>query len=328
MFDGAPSDQSAPRFSLLNGEGSGAMLAAAVGDVAGGASPVGYSAITQQATVVAYHLLRNDGIDRPSLTEDWLELAAEGGSVGVYRSPSPEFESFLKAAQDGEATASAEPSAEPAARIHPVGVWFRRHPDRLVESATAAARLTHTDATSVLGAVAMAGAVAASCFAQAGGDLLRAAAEVGERCLAAITAEEFLFSRVADARSWLQSLHRVAQRDWMSAAEVADDLAARGGSSAVDRPLLAMIIAAPVGGEPYRQVEQAAALGGTELATMVGAIVGARVGLRSWPWVVPNDTWFAEIGRRLVNGNRETRDIPVPHHVEERLTFGGQRDLM
>lgn len=46
------------------------MLAAAAGDVAGGNSAVGYSAITQQATVVAYHILRNDGVDRVLLGED------------------------------------------------------------------------------------------------------------------------------------------------------------------------------------------------------------------------------------------------------------------
>jgi hypothetical protein len=51
-------------------------------------------------------------------------------------------------------------------------------------------------------------------------------------------------------------------------------------------------------------------------------MVGGRVGLKAWPWVVPNSTWFAEIGRRLVSSNRETRDIPVPYQVEERLTFG------
>jgi hypothetical protein len=60
---------------------------------------------------------------------------------------------------------------------------------------------------------------------------------------------------------------------------------------------------------------------------MVGAIVGARSGLRLWPWVIPNDIWFAEIGRRMVSRNQETRDLPVPYSVEERITSGLDRDL-
>ncbi len=49
--------------------------------------------------------------------------------------------------------------------------------------------------------------------------------------------------------------------------------------------------------------------------------MGARSGLLRWPWRVPNDTWFAEIGRRLVIRNRELRDLPVPQAVEERMTM-------
>ena len=48
---GTPADEEqAPLFSLPLGEGSGALLAAAAGDVAGGADPHGYSALTQTAT--------------------------------------------------------------------------------------------------------------------------------------------------------------------------------------------------------------------------------------------------------------------------------------
>ncbi len=85
---------------------------------------------------------------------------------------------------------------------------------------------------------------------------------------------------------------------------------------------MAIVLASCPTVEPYRLIEVAASTGGSEMASMVGAMVGARVGLRLWPWVVPNNTWFAEIGRRLVTGDRETRDIPVPYQVEERLTFG------
>ena len=71
------------------------MLGGAAGDVAGGSSAVGYSAITQQATVVAYHLLRNDGIDRALLADEWKELGADAENPSVYRAPSDSFVAWL-----------------------------------------------------------------------------------------------------------------------------------------------------------------------------------------------------------------------------------------
>ncbi|HSL25180.1 MAG TPA: ADP-ribosylglycohydrolase family protein, partial [Acidimicrobiia bacterium] len=317
----ALSDPRTPLFSLLNGEGAGAMLAAAAGDVAGGASQVGYSALTQQATMLAYHLLRHNTIDRPTLADDWLDLWADEANPSVYRAPSAQFVGWLEATVRGEAAATAEPSAEPAARVHPVGVWFRRDPGQLVGAAISMARITHIDATTVVNATAVAGAVAASAFAQAGRDLLIGTAEVCERALAEIEAEGFLYSRVEEARQVPSRLRKASDLVGLPAGELGRQLSA-GEPTALDWPIIAIVLAADTAVEPYRLIETAATWGGGLLAVMVGSMVGARVGLRSWPWVVPNDTWFAEIGRRLVNGNRETRDIPVPYQVEERLTYG------
>jgi hypothetical protein len=143
--------------------------------------------------------------------------------------------------------------------------------------------------------------------------------------MTAIDSEAFLYSRVEDARAWADVLSESI--DWVgrSPQELVSGFDQfRASGSPAYRALLGILIVAPFGGEPYRQVDRAASLGGSELATIVGAMAGARAGLRLWPWVVPNDTWFAEIGRRLVNGNQETRDLPVPYYVEERLTFGGE----
>ncbi len=192
-------DSSTPLFSLLNGEGAGVMLAAAAGDVAGGNSPIGYSSITQQATVVAYHLLRNDGIDRALLAEEWKELGADTENPSVYSAPSDTFVAWLEAASRGEGAATVEPSSEPAARVYPVGVWFRRDPERLVNAAMSVARVTHIDASTVVGAVTIAGAVAASSFAQVGRDLLQGSIELIDRALAEIDKEDYLFSRMDDA---------------------------------------------------------------------------------------------------------------------------------
>jgi hypothetical protein len=65
--------------------------------------------------------------------------------------------------------------------------------------------------------------------------------------------------------------------------------------------------------------------GGSETGAVTGAIVGARSGLRLWPWRVANETWFAEIGRRLVTRYREVRDLPIPYAVEERTKLSPRR---
>lgn len=298
------------------------MLAAAAGDVAGGNSSVGYSAITQQATVLAYHVLRNDGIDRVLLAEEWKELGADAENPSVYRAPSDSFRAWLEATSRGEGAATVEPSSEPAARVYPVGVWFRRDPERLVSAAISVARITHIDASTVVGAAAIAGAVAASSFAQVGRDLLQGAAELVERALGEIGKEGYLFSRMDDARLLPSQLREAVGWVTSPATDLLKRVIDRGRPSASEAPLIAIVLASAPSIEPYRLIEVAASIGGTEMASMVGALVGARVGLRLWPWVVPNNTWFAEIGRRLVSGNRETRDIPVPYQVEERLTFG------
>ena len=46
--------RSGPLYSLVAGEGDGLMLGVAAGDAAGGAWELGYSAVTEQVTVIAY----------------------------------------------------------------------------------------------------------------------------------------------------------------------------------------------------------------------------------------------------------------------------------
>jgi hypothetical protein len=143
-----------------------------------------------------------------------------------------------------------------------------------------------------------------------------------ERALAEIGREDYLFSRMDDALGLPVRLREAA--GWVTdpSIDLLKKLVEEGPPSSSQKPVVAILLAASPSIEPYRLIEVAATIGGSEMASMVGAMVGARVGLRLWPWVVPNNTWFAEIGRRLVSGNRETRDIPVPYQVEERLTFG------
>ncbi|HEX2421127.1 MAG TPA: ADP-ribosylglycohydrolase family protein [Acidimicrobiia bacterium] len=316
------SDAKGPLFSLVNGEGAGALLAAAAGDVAGGAGGVAYSAITQQATVVAYHLIANNGVQGSSLAREWSELAADGSNPSVYRSASPEFEEWVTKVDTGEAQRSSRPSAEPAARVAPVGVWFRRRPVDLVVGALEVSRLTHLDATTAVAAAAMAGATAASCFAQTGRDLLSAAEEISRQALALVE-EEATFTNVDEARRFPPRL--LAARSLVSARS-GRVLSEIGKNTGPDEVLMAVALACGSDQTSDELLRVSAEAGGSRLAAMVGALVGAREGIRNWPWEVPNSTWFAEIGRRLVSGHRETRDLPVPYFVEESLTHGIDRD--
>jgi len=298
------------------------LLGGAAGDVAGGASEVAYSALTQQATVVAYHLMGNDGVQGSALASEWSELAAEESNPSVYRAVSPEFEEWVTRVESDEAQRSSRPSADPAARVAPVGVWFRRRPGELVVGALEVSRLTHLDATTAVAAAAMAGATAASCFAQSGRDLLSAAAEISSQALSRIE-EEATFTNVNEARRFPRSFLEARSLVRCPPEEVVAEIEWREGP---DEVLMAVALACGSEETAEGAIQTAAQTGGSRLAAMVGALVGAREGIRTWPWVVPNSTWFAEIGRRLVNGHRETRDLPVPYFVEESLTHGIDRD--
>jgi ADP-ribosylglycohydrolase len=312
-----------PLFSLVSGEGSGALLAAVAGDVAGGRNTLGYSALTQQATVVAYQLMKHARIDRDDLAKDLVELRGDDGEyVLVYRGMSEQFGEWLEATYRGEAAATAEPSAEPAVRCIPIGVWFRQDPDQLVEAAVEAARITNIDATSVAASVVMAGAVASGSFAQNGRDLVDAAGEVAELARARIAEDPYRFSRVEELGGFVRKLRAAARLVGRPIDPAQRELGIGDEPGPGEMVTLALLLAGPVEKEAFRQIERGAVLGGSVLGAMVGGIVGARVGLRVWPWVIANDTWFAEIGRRLVRHHREYRDLPVPYSVEERITLG------
>jgi ADP-ribosylglycohydrolase len=306
------SDPIVPLFSLVNGEGAGALLAAAAGDVAGGASSIGYSAFTQQATVVTYHLLDRNAISGPDLAVQWAELGADGDNPSVYRSASSEFEDWLENVNTPAQKRVRRPDCEPAARAFPVGIWFRREPSELVTAALEVTRLTHMDATTAVAAAALCGATAACAFGQSGRDLLAAVSEIASVAAARVAEETEGFVDASAVHTFV--------------AQVGNPLAPDGHGESVskgpDQVLAAINLAADGSAEPAEQIGRAAHLGGSALGAMVGALVGARTGIRTWPWTVPNSTWFAELGLRMVSGNRETRDLPMPYNVEEALNHG------
>jgi ADP-ribosylglycohydrolase len=318
---GDPND---PIFSLSIDDGAGAILAAAAGDVAGGADSTSYSAITQSSTVLAYHLLTHGEVDREVLARGYLELA--GGEDGryTYRAPTAAFDEWLKSSLKGNPTVSAMPSSEPAARGVPIGLFHRRNPDALIASAVQASRVTHLDAATAVVATAVAGAVAGSCFVQAGADLVFGASETADRAVETIGEEPYRFGDVAAAPAAARRLRSLATMVRADPAEIVEAVCQGAGAQGIDGALLGIVLGANASLEPVKAIEAAAVHGGTEAGVVAGAIVGARVGLIRWPWRVHNDTWFAEIGRRLVTRHAEVRDLPIPYAVEERMLMASR----
>ncbi len=295
------------------------MLGVAAGDTAGGAWELGYSAITEQATVIAYQLIEHGSLDRERLIRGLRELDGNPDGDPVYRAESAHFRAWLDRAAAASPVPGEEPSVDGIARSVPLGVAFRRDPVSVITESAALGKLFHADAGSVMAGVVTAAAVAASCFAQSGHDLVAA---VGDSVLPAV-------DDVSLGATGVDRLLTVPHQ--FSAAlggvgVVAGDEALDAVGGEADDPLslaiAGVLLAAPVPERYHTAVEQAARLGGSALAAAVGAMVGARVGIRAWPWAFANDTWFAEIGRRVVRGPDEVRDLPIPYAVEQHLMSG------
>lgn len=311
-------------FSLSVDDGAGALLAAAAGDVAGGADPTSYSAITQASTVLAYHLLIHDTVERDALARGFVELA--GGEEGrfTYRAPSAAFDEWLKSSLRGKPTVASLASSEPAARVVSIGVYHRRSPEALVLAAVNSSRVTHIDAGSAVAAAAVAGAVAGSCFVQAGADLVLGAAETAERALRLIEEEPYRFGDVGVAAGVPTRLRALAPMTGRAPEDVATAVCGEAPVEGVTGALLGIVLGAAKLVDPIKLIEVAALTGGSAAGSVAGGIVGARSGLIRWPWRVHNDTWFAEIGRRLVTRNGEIRDLPIPYAVEERMLMAAR----
>src|SRR5690606_10786820 len=83
------------------------------------------------------------------------------------------------------------------------------------------------------------------------------------------------------------------------------------GTDPVAMVVSAISVAAPPTETPRVAIERAVEIGGSPLGGLTGAILGARMGIRVWPWTFPNDTWFVAVGQRLIAGTAELADLPV-----------------
>jgi hypothetical protein len=308
-----------PLFTLVSGEGDGFLLGMAAGDTAGGAWELGYSAVTQQATVIAYEMIQDRTFEPNRIRTALRELDGSQDEDPVYRVETPAFRAWLNGAAAGSPVVWDEPSLDGVARGPVLGVVQRRDPEALVEAAISIGRMFDSHASSLMVTVISATATAASCFAQSGRDLI---AGVGEAVMPAV-------SRLGSGVVGHESLDGLGDRFGRMVSKVgvttADEaVEAVGGdpSDPLNMVLSALLLTAPASERFHVAVEQSARIGGSALGAFAGSVIGARIGIKGWPWAFANDTWFAEIGRRLVRGPDQVEDLPIPYAVEHHLKYG------
>lgn len=300
------------------------MLGLAAGDTAGGAWELGYSAVTAQAAVIAYEIIEHGRIEAESLRSAILELDGSQDEEPVYRSETPAFRAWLERAGRGEHEPNREPVTDSLSRAAVVGVAFRSDPDGLIRETISLTHIFERDPGTVAAALIAASAAAAMCFAQSGRDLIAGVSQAVVPALGKLEAGSEPGERLTRLGS---DLERLAGHVGVIDGEEAMRIAGGDTSDPLHVVQAGLLLAAPLNERSHVAIEQAARVGGSNLAAFVGAIVGARVGIRAWPWPFANDTWFAEIGRRLVRGPHSLEGLPIPYAVEQHLTYGARPEF-
>jgi ADP-ribosylglycohydrolase len=277
--------------------------------------------------VTAYHLLRGGSIEPDRLAEEFAALAFSEHGFDVYRAGAPWFDAWLDEHRRGSSTPMPFENAGAAARLAPIGVWYRKDPAALVDEAIRGAMITHNQEGAVVAACALAGAVAGASFGQSGRDLVLGAAEVAKRAEAAVADVPGTVAAPAGSPPLSLLLHHAGQLVGMPLRDVTDEIRSwTPNAAAVAGAVTSIVLGAPILERPSVGVREAVALESEprEVAVMAGAIVGARVGPHRWPWQIVNDLWFAELGRRLANNDGRYEDLPDAYAVEEVLTLAGR----
>ncbi len=313
-------DETSPLFSLVSGEGDGFMLGLAAGDTAGGAWELGYSALTEQATVISYELIAHRKLAQVSLVDSMREMDGSQGGEQVFRAESPAFRSWLDSATSGSVVPTRDPTAENLVRSAPVGAAFRHDSEAVVENSIRLSRMFSFDAGSIMAGLVGASAVAAGAFGQSGRDFASGVAEAVLGAAGQVANDTSASGRLDTLE---QELHDCIERVGIPVDDEPRPM--DGPGDPLTTAITGLRLAAPMWGTPHLAIEKAARIGGSLLGAFVGAVVGARVGIRAWPWPFANDTWFAEIGRRVVRGPDEIRDLPIPYAVEQHLMSGTPR---
>jgi ADP-ribosylglycohydrolase len=303
------------------------LLGAAAGEVLAAGQDRVYGFLTQHNVLTAYHLLRAGTIDPNRLGDELASLAFPEQGFDVYRAAPPWLRAWLEEHRRGSPAPMPFGNAGAAARMVPIGVWFRKDPAALVEEAIRAAMVTHNQQGAVVAACTMAGAVAGAAFGQSGRDLVFGTAEVAKRAESRISDIRGIVASPAGSPPLSLLLRHAAQLVGEPSREVCEQVKSwTPDAPAVGAVVTAIVLGAPILERPSVGVRDALAVDSEprSMAVMAGAIVGARVGPHRWPWQIVNDLWFAELGRRLAKTDGRYEDLPDPYAVEEVLTFAGR----
>jgi len=303
------------------------VLGAAAGEVLAAGQDRVYGFLTQLNVITAYHLLQWGTVDPDRLSDAFASLAFPERGFDVYRAATPWFRAWLEEHRRGSPAPMPFENAGAAARMIPIGVWFRKDPAALVDEAIRAAMITHNQEGAVVAACSLAGAVAGASFGQSGQDLVFGAAEVAKQAEVRIGAIRGTVAPPAGSPPLSLLLRHSVPLVGMPFRDVAEQIRSwTPNAAAVAGVVTAIVTGAPILERPSVGVREAVAIDfePREVAVMTGAIVGARVGPHRWPWQIVNDLWFAELGRRLANLDGRYEDLPDPYAVEEVLTFAGR----
>jgi len=281
--------------------GEGALLGAAAGDMLVSGTRGAYGSAVQQMVFTAYQFLRSLPIERYTTAANLLEYAApEDGRMNVFRTPGAWLNVFIEEAKLAPPTPLPFVNAGAAIRAVPVGVWFRKDPAALVDGTIETIQATHSRPESSVVGCMIAGAVAAAGYGQSGRDLVNGAIEIGRQSETRVGTS----TGVPDVLERTRALVELGAKD-VSAEVMSWEL----DDPEVEAAAITIAIAARPFDEASIVVRDAA------------GIVGAHSGLHRWPWPVPNDLWFAEVGRRLARQHAYVDDLPDPYAVEEVLNY-------
>jgi len=295
-----------------------------------------YTDDTQQALVLAFHILRHGRVRPQQLAAD---LAALAGPPSAYRGVGRGFAAFLGHLHEGAAPdEAAQPSAGNGAamRVAPIGIANCADFEGVLAESIAAGLVTHADPIGVAAGTAVAVAIWAASLGQRGSDLVHSAAD------AAAIAEHRLFAehyeRLGPGDHW-HAMSRALQGAVELAGEDADDIAAAVGSAAAPTSALggsegtepyapasvvtAVAVAAGAGDGPMA-VGTLVGLGGDTdtMAAIAGAIWGGT-GFTAWPWPVPNRDLLLDVGERLAARRFDVAGLPDLYAMEIGLGSGG-----
>lgn len=299
---------------IVRDNGAGCLLGLAAGDQGSGAA---YGHHSQLAMLVAYELLRTGGIEEADLRRSVSRLTGGRAGRSRVRGAPLWLDGYLKQEHESGLGAGPHGGTDVATRCVGIGVWHRNDVPALVADSVRAAAATHTDRPSILTAVAMAGAVAALSHGQHGRDLVAGSLEVAQMAASRIDSDPVFVGESGVVPAMLRRLIPL----------VGEPPATIVARLEVERDSLASVLAgiavgAPLVPDPFELISGTAGLRRRDVEIVVSALVGTQVGVVRWPSSIANDTWFAEVGRRLASGTQRVADLPDLFEVEDRLSHG------